>query len=200
MKRILQSGWVAAVMGAVAYALTTWLVWQGGAASPGTPAHAPGKSTLGPSWSFHNPELDQLMEELQKNRESLAAREQKLNELEQRLQVERKEIQTVLQSAQQLRKEFDADLVRVRDEESANLKKLGKVYAAMEPTAAALVLKELTDEQVVKIMVFMKETETAPILEKIAKQGQSDAKRVALISERLRLAVFRDTRGKPKSS
>lgn len=200
MKQALQSSWFAAAVGVVAYALISGFVWFTAESPLAESSRALVKSVSGPSWNFHNPELDQIMEELQKNQESLAAREQKLNELEQRLQSERKEIQTVLQTVQRLRKDFDADLVRVREEETANLKKLAKVYAAMEPASAASVLKELTDEQVVKIMIFMKENETAPILEKMARSGQADAKRVAMISERLRLAIFRDTHAKSKSS
>jgi flagellar motility protein MotE (MotC chaperone) len=89
--------------------------------------------------------------------------------------------------------------VRVQEEEATNLKKLAKVYASMEVEGAASILKELNDEQIVKIMIFMKESETASIFETLAKRGKDEARRVALISERLRAAVHRKASDKPKS-
>ena len=69
----------------------------------------------------------------------------------------------------------------------------------MDPTSAALILKELDEPAIVKILVFMKDSEVAPILESLAKKGETDARRVASISERLRLAVYRKPSDKPKS-
>jgi flagellar motility protein MotE (MotC chaperone) len=95
-----------------------------------------------------------------------------------------------------LQSDFDKGVLRVREEESANLKKLAKVYAAMSPDSAAAIFGELDDTAVVKIMVFMKDGETAAILESLAKKGQPQAKRAAELSERLRLATYRNDSAK----
>ncbi|MBC8001043.1 MAG: hypothetical protein H7X97_00530 [Opitutaceae bacterium] len=201
MKTLLQSKWMVLLLGAVLYLATTVLVWKP------LPAPVPHSSDAaheryspkGPSWDFANPEIDQIIEELKKEKTTLADREQKLNELASRLQTERMELNQVTQTVHQLQRDFDATVLRVQDEETANLKKLAKLYAAMEPTSAALVMKELDEPTIVKILVFMKDEEAAPILESIAKKGETDARRVASISERLRLAIFRKPSEKPKS-
>jgi flagellar motility protein MotE (MotC chaperone) len=79
--------------------------------------------------------------------------------------------------------------VRIPEEETANLKKLGKTYATMSPEGAATIFKQMEDDQVVKILVFMKEGETAPVLESFARLGETEAKRAAVISERLRTSI-----------
>ena len=84
---------------------------------------------------------------------------------------------------------MEATVVRVTDEEAVNLKRLSKVYATMSPAGAARILKEMEDEQIVKILALMKEAETAPILEGFGQGDKQDAKRAALISNRLRLTI-----------
>jgi flagellar motility protein MotE (MotC chaperone) len=200
MLRLLQSSWAAALLGVLAYCATTYLCWK----TPNGPESSGGKSETanspkGPSWNYSNPEVEQLVLDLTKEKEALALREQQLNELATRLQNERLELGQVTQTINRLQIDFDRNVVRIREEESANLKKLAKVYAAMTPDGAITILKELGDEQVVKIMAFMKETETAPLLELLAKQGDAEAKRAALISERLRLTLHRNTAA-PKNS
>jgi hypothetical protein len=58
----------------------------------------------------------------------------------------------------------------------------------MTPEGAAVILKQMEDDQIVKILLFMKDTETAPLLESFAKLSEVEAKRAALVSERLRTA------------
>ena len=130
-----------------------------------------------------------LISELKKEKETLAAKEKELKDLALRLQTERAELGQITQTVQQLQADFDQNITRVRDEEAANLKKLAKTYSAMTPDGAATIFKALEDPTVVKVMTFMKESETAPILEIMAKQSDAQAKRVAGLLERLRLAV-----------
>jgi flagellar motility protein MotE (MotC chaperone) len=138
-----------------------------------------------------NPDIEQMIAEIKKEKAALTEREQKLGQLEDRLLTGRAEINQVTQTVHQLQIQFDASVVRVREEETANLKKLAKIHAAMSPEGAALILKEMTDDQIVKILVFMKDDDAAPILETMAKLGKDDSRRVAGISERIRLAAFR---------
>jgi len=180
-----------ALLGALTYLLVTFIAWP----RPRVPAR-PARTTVAgrigaadASWNFWNPEIDQLIVDLRLQKQTLANREQELNEWAARLEAERQEIAVVTQTVAQLQRDFDQQAVRVHENETANLKKLAKIYSVMSPEAATTILKELPDEQVVKILMFMKDSETAPILELLAKQGQSDAKRAALITERLRLST-----------
>jgi flagellar motility protein MotE (MotC chaperone) len=195
MIRLLQSSWVAAGIGAVLFLVTAAAVLNPRKLLRARQAQITAsakKPTPHAGWDFSNPEIDQLIAELKMEKEGLALREQQLKELATLLAAERSEINQTTQAVNRLEKEFDERIVRVREEETANLKKLAKTYAAMSPEGAATILKQMEDDQIVKILVFIKEGDSAPILEAFAKSGEADAKRVAMISERVRVASFRN--------
>ena len=199
MTRLLTSNWTAALCGAVIVYLLGMVVWkppvvpQEATAADGVAAM---RVQTGPSWDFTNPEADQLVNELKSERASVKKREQELDELAKRLAVEQTEVNQATQSVHQLQLDFDKNVVRIKEEEITNLKKLAKVYTAMSPDSAAKVFAEMEDPAVVKIMVFMKDTDTAAVLESLAKNGQPEAKRVAGLSESLRLASYHPTPAK----
>lgn len=140
-----------------------------------------------PSWVYKNPEVDQLVSELKTEREAVKAREKELQELATRLAVERQEIGTITQRVAFIQAEIERSMVRIKDDEAVNLKRLAKVYVSMSPEAAAKIIAEFQDDVAVKVFSLMKESETAPILEIISKTGEAAVRRVALISDRLRL-------------
>ncbi len=195
MTKILQSGWFCALIGGVSYWGATVAVWRTPVIP--RPTSMALREALKPSWEFNNPELDQLITDLRAQREALTTRERQLNELAVRLQAEREEIGIVTQRVAQMQMEFDRNVVRVREEEAPNLKRLAKIYAAMSPDGAVSILKEMKDDEIVQILAFMKDSETAPILELLAKVGVAEAKRAAQISERLRVALYRNSAAKP---
>jgi flagellar motility protein MotE (MotC chaperone) len=85
-----------------------------------------------------------------------------------------------------MQKEFDSNIARVTAEEVVNIKKLAKTYAAMSPEGAAVIMKELDDNTLVKILAALKDSESGPIIELLGRQGDAAAKRMALITDRLR--------------
>jgi flagellar motility protein MotE (MotC chaperone) len=187
MSKLFSHTWISAPLGAVVYLLSTLLFWQ----SPSPPARekiADLVNAIGPSWDFNNPEADLLMTELKIEKKALQQRQQQLDDLAARLNTERAEVGQVIQSVRQLQVEFDKAVLRVKDEEKGNLKKLAKLYGAMSPDIAASVLEQLDNEAIVKIMLFLKNEETAAILEAIAKKGETEARRTAQISEQIRLS------------
>ncbi len=191
MKRVVTAGWFVALMGALVYLGTTFVCFSmANWSRPDGVKEADDETmTLSESWRFTNPELDDMLVELKHEREALATREQQLKELEARLANERQEIGTVTQAVNRLQRELDATLVRVKREEIPNLKKLTKVYAAMTPEGSVNILKEQTDEEVIKVLFYMKATESGPILEAFSRLGKTDAARAALLTERLRHTV-----------
>lgn len=199
MIRILQSGWMTTLLGAVVYLGVTAVLLA--SAKTLTQSHAPVASEpaggRGPSWDFSNPEVDRLVSELSKEKQAVATREQQLNELATRLQAERAEINQVTQTVFRLQQEFDKNALRVREDEVANLKKLAKIYATMTPEGATMIVRQLEDEEIAKLLVIMKESEAAPLLENLAKLGETEAKRAAALSERLRKSIRRVTPEKP---
>ena len=201
--KLLQSWWFAALLGAGIYLATTAALidpkaLKSAAAPEAHEEHEPAPTT-GRLWDYRNPDLDRLVAELKEERDSLAKREAELNDFAVRLQTERAELNQVTQAVFQVQQEIDQAILRVKQEESANLKKLAKVYAGMSAEGAAMIMREMTPEQMVKILIFMKDNEKAPILETLAKISPEEAKRVAEITEKLRVSVLDGAAAKPKT-
>jgi len=195
MIRFLQSKWMTVTASILAYAITTWFCLQPqkqveqAVAAIRAVQIAPSTIKAGPSWTFQNPEMSQLVAELRDERDAVRVRASQLDELEARLNAERKEIYAVTQAVYQLRAELETVVTRVSEEEAVNLKKLAKVYATMSPEGAARIFKEMDDSQVVKILALMRGSEPAPILESLGQGSKDDARRAATISKRLQLTL-----------
>ena len=139
------------------------------------------------TWSLHTQEIDDVVVELRQRQEEMNKREKQFTEMSSRVAAEREELKQLAAQIRKAQDDFDKAISRVKDDESANLKRLAKVYATMEPTTAATIFKQLDEAAMVKILLFMKDSETAPILAAMAVQGETEAKRAAAVSERLRV-------------
>jgi flagellar motility protein MotE (MotC chaperone) len=188
--KFLQSPLFAAILGGVLFLLTSaFLTTQGiattahGDEAVEGSAHA---NTKGPSWDFFNPELDQIIADLKSERDALEMREKQLDALATRLKAERAELDEALKGIRKIQQQVDRDIFRIKEEELGNLKKLAKMYSAMDPVSAATILRELDDPIVVKILTLVKEPETALILASLARMGEAETRRAAGISEHLR--------------
>jgi flagellar motility protein MotE (MotC chaperone) len=187
--KFLQSPLFAAVLGAVLFLLTSAFFTTQGLTNVerGTQnAELDQPNLTGPSWEFFNPELDQLLGDLKAEREAVAGRHKQLDDFAARLRAERAELDEALKNIKKIQQQVDRDVFRIKEDEAGNLKKLAKMYAAMEPAGAARILRELDDVVLVKLFALMKEPEAAPVLEAFARLGEPEIKRAALISEHLR--------------
>jgi flagellar motility protein MotE (MotC chaperone) len=195
MLKKLASPWISSVIGLISFLTVTAVTWNVATRNI-TIAHEAATSAATATtddpdaWLHKTVESETLIKELREERNMLAKREKDLNELSARLNAERNELTQLTQTVHRMQKEFDSTVTRVADEESINLKKLAKTYATMEPEGAAGIFKQMDDSSVVKIMMFMKDQETAPILSALSKGGEAEAKRVGDLTERLRLAVI----------
>jgi flagellar motility protein MotE (MotC chaperone) len=194
MLKKLTSPWVGSIIGLISFLAVTAVTWNAAtanisAAGEESAADAMPTNSDQSAVVISNVEVDALVHELRDQKEALAKREKDLNELANRLSSERNELNQLTQTVHRLQKEFDLSVNRVADEEAGNLKKLAKTYSAMEPEGSATIFKQMDDSAVVKIMMFMKEQETGPILAAMARTGDTDAKRAADLTEKLRLAV-----------
>lgn len=199
--KMLQSPVVAAILGGLLFLLTSAFLTTKGLTpiEHAASEHHEGEeepSINGPSWTFFNPEMEQIMDELKSERESLATKEKQLKELETRLRSERSELDDELKKIRAIQSKVDRDVLRIKEDEAGNLKKLAKMYATMEPAGSAKIMRELDDVVVVKILTLMKEAETALILEAFARMGEAETKRAALLSENLRAAAAAKTAAK----
>lgn len=194
MLKKLYSPWIGSILGLIVFMAVTAATWNAAtrkidAANAAAAAEAQKAEKTETPWSFDTAEIDSLVKELREERQTLAKREKDLNDLADRLRAERNELTQLTQTVFRMQKEFDSSVSRVSEEETGNLKKLAKTYSAMDAEGAANIFKQMDDASVVKIMVFMKEQETSPIITALAKGGEADAKRAADLTERLRVAV-----------
>jgi flagellar motility protein MotE (MotC chaperone) len=198
--RFLQSTFFASLLGSLVFLGTSALLTIKGVASLPVQAseehHGPPPDTKGPSWSFFNPEMDQIMSDLKTERDEMALREKQLNEMANRLRAEKAELDEALRSVKRIQESVDRSIIQIREDEVINLKRLAKMYATMEPPGAARILREIDDAIIVKILTLMKEPETAAILDAFARLGDPETKRAATLSETLRIA----TSSKPSSA
>ncbi|MBX3743666.1 MAG: hypothetical protein KF833_00005 [Verrucomicrobiae bacterium] len=191
MTRFLQSPTGVGTLGALLYVSVTVLCWPKLELARDVSPDGSGTRRSGPSWEYSNPELEMLTVELTNERSALAERARQLNEFEARLRSEQMELTVVTQAVHRLRQDLDAMLVRVDNEEVANLKKLARVYANMGPEGSVAILRQLDESTIVKVLIYLKEDEIAPILEAFVRLGEAESKMAASIAERLRVAVFR---------
>jgi len=189
MIRLLQSSWMVSLTGCILYLVTTAAVlgparFEG--VTPGGPGAARASADNDPSWGFRNPEFDQWVEEIKREKAALDLRAQQLDELQTRLKTERQELNAVTQTVAQLQAEFDQNVVRLKSQEIDNVKRQAKVIASMSPEGAATMLNQMTDGDLVRILFVMKTDEASVILDTLSKLGPAGAKRAAAITERMR--------------
>jgi flagellar motility protein MotE (MotC chaperone) len=191
--RFLQSTLFASILGSILFLGTSAMLTIKGVASLPSPAseehEGPLPDTRGPSWSFFNPEMDQIMSDLKAEKDSIVAREKQLSEMTSRVQAEKAELEEALRAVKRMQDQVDRSVIQIKEDEAANLKRLAKMYSAMEPPGAARILKEIDDAVIVKILTLTKEAETAAILDAFAKLGDAETKRAATLSETLRIAA-----------
>jgi flagellar motility protein MotE (MotC chaperone) len=202
MIRWLQSSWFTAFVGGVTY-LGTTLALLPPSKFAGVRAVLEKAQAITPieevSWKFSNPEFDQWVEEVRRQREALALREQQLQELQARLQSERQELNYATQTVSQLQAEFDKNVVRIKDQEADNLKRQAKVLANMSPDSAATLINDMAEDEAVRILFSMKPDEASGVLEALSKIGKTEAKRAASLTEKMRRALPPDPNARAKN-
>ena len=188
MDRILKSRWIVALAGGLIYLATSAALLRPGRLETVALASVEPASTSGdePSWNFRNPEFEQWVEELKKERESVAQRAQQLQELQKRLDAERQEILTVTQTVHQLQMEFDKNVVRIKEQQVENLKRQTKIVGSMSPEGAAAMLNEMPEDQTVGVLFMLKPDAASAILDTLSKMGKTEAKRAAELTDRMR--------------
>jgi flagellar motility protein MotE (MotC chaperone) len=177
-----------ALLGSLSYLGTTVALLQPGAIFPPPPVVEEAETHIigenhDASWNYENPEIDRLIVDLSIQRKALEKRQGELDAWAGRLKNERHDL------VKQLQADFDKTVLYVGKNEEANLKKMAKVYTAMTPKSAMTILTQFDDDQLVRFISFMKETETAPLLEALMKEGPEGIHRAAMLAERLRLTM-----------
>jgi flagellar motility protein MotE (MotC chaperone) len=157
-------------------------------------------------WDFYTAEIDNLLQELQKQRTTYEVKTKDLGAVEMRIAAEKQELLRLRDELLRLRGEIEKmrdDLTTQTTEllstEKSNIRNLARSYAIMKPAEAVAILSEMSDANIVKLLATMKADVVAKILGEMAKTkdpaAPADSKttlanRAATISDQLRL--FKD--------
>lgn len=188
--KFLQSSWIISLVGCLVYLTTTAVVLSSAKfeVDPGE-AEAENHQMLpgdDPSWKFRNPEFEQWVQDLRREKAALEVRKAQLTEWEIRLLAERQELSTVTQKVSQLQAEFEKNIVRLRDQEVKNIKRQAMALSEMSPDTAVKMLDQMTDDDIVRMFSAMKNEQVTQVLESLSKQGRVQTRRAAAIMERMR--------------
>jgi len=99
-----------------------------------------------------------------------------------------------------LQRDFDKNVIRIKDQEVENLKRQAKVMSGMSADGAANLISQMPEDDAVRILFTMKPDEASPILETLGKMGKSEARRAALVTEQLRRTLPPETGAQAKKS
>ena len=200
MMSMLRSPWMVALVGTLSYLLTTIGLWR----VPPLPRPAPPTAVAAAAAMdfsrLSDQEIDQLVANLKEKKQSLEEREKRCQQWETRLRAEHAELQHLMDRIDQVRTQVDQAVARVeakdaasnarlQQQEAAHWKRMAKVYAGLSPQTAGAILKEMDDEQLLKLMSGLKDQELITLLQYLASRGPEDAKRAAALTQRLGLSA-----------
>src|SRR5690349_9291673 len=118
--RFLQSTFFASILGSLIFLGTSAMLTIKGVASMPSPEseedHGPAADTKGPSWSFYNPEMDQIMSDLKSEKDSIATREKQLAEMASRVQAEKAELDEALRAVKRMQEMVDRSVIQIKDD------------------------------------------------------------------------------------
>lgn len=186
--KFLQSSWVVSLIGCLVYLGTTAAVLSS-AKFEVEPPEDDGESQLmnpgdDPSWKFRNPEFEQWVQDLRQEKAALTERRTQLGEWETRLLAERQELAAVTKTVSKMQAEFEKNIVRLREQEVKNIKRQAKAVADMSPDAAAKLIDQMADDDIVRLCSALKSDQVTLLLETLSKQGR--VRRAVAITERMR--------------
>jgi flagellar motility protein MotE (MotC chaperone) len=151
-------------------------------------------------WNFWTIEIENLANELKGERERQRKQAEQLERRESQLAAETQELNKVRTEIEGLRQEIATKVIEINADEVKNIRALALTYTALTPRAAVAIIRELDDTIVVKILSVMKPEVVAPIFEEMSRAAGADtsqARRAALLSDRLRLIKSTKTASSP---
>ena len=147
-------------------------------------------------WDFYTAEIDNLLQELQKQRTAYEIKTKDLGAVEMRIQAEKQELLRLRGEIQKMRDDLTTQTTELLSTEKSNVRNLARTYASMKPSEAVTILAEMSDANIVKLLATMKADIVAKILGEMSKTkdpaAPADSKttlanRAAAISDQLRL-------------
>jgi flagellar motility protein MotE (MotC chaperone) len=189
--KMLTSRWFLILLALLIYAGTTSLLILKDVVKAKEPPPPPPEK-VPKVWSFKTQAVDDLITELHNERDNVAEERKSLETLRTRLASERAEVERVRDDVKTLRDALDQRMLQIEETESKNLKSLSITYAAMKPSAAVAIFREMDENMAAKILALMKPDKISPILEEMSRAHEKPgeevmARRAVRLSDKLRL-------------
>ncbi|WP_221030030.1 MotE family protein [Actomonas aquatica] len=141
-------------------------------------------------WDFWTFEIEKLSDELEGKLTDLADREADLVAREARMAAAMQELDVARSEIDALRAQLTRHVGELKESEMKNIRTLAATYGDMKPKAALPLLRELSDDTIIKILAVWKPDNVRPLLDEISKNAAADpemVQRAGIWSERLRL-------------
>lgn len=195
---------LAVILGTATAAGVLLLKWPSVTTLPAEPPATRTKiKSQSKDWDFYTAEIDNLIQELQKERTGYEVKTKDLGAVEMRIAAEKQELLRLREDLLRLRGEIEkmrdnltTQTTELLSTEKSNIRNLARSYAIMKPAEAVAILSEMSDANIVKLLATMKADIVAKILGEMAKTkdpaAPADSKttlanRAATISDQLRL-------------
>jgi flagellar motility protein MotE (MotC chaperone) len=192
--KLLTSVWGIAIFGAIIHIMTTLMLLSPAVSGIVKPLVVyPDKTEIPEKlWSFKTQALDDLINELKTERTNLVKQQKETVALQSQILAERAEVEKVRDEIRKMREELEKRVVEVGEPELKNLKSLAQTYSLVKGTEAVAIFREMDENNVVKVLSFMKADKVGAVLGEMTKAPdrpgeETMAKRAARISDKLRL-------------
>jgi flagellar motility protein MotE (MotC chaperone) len=188
---------LAVILGTATAAGVLLLKWPSVTTLPAEPPATRTKiKSQSKDWDFYTAEIDNLLQELQKQRTAYEIKTKDLGAVEMRIEAEKQELLRLRGEIQKMRDDLTTQTTELLSTEKSNVRNLARTYSSMKPAEAVAILAQMSDANIVKLLATMKADIVAKILGEMAKTkdpaAPADSKttlanRAAVISDQLRL-------------
>ena len=146
--------------------------------------HAAEAVLEGPSWTYVNPKLNELILELRTRLEKVKQKEEELKLWELQLEEELSHIHNITNVVENIRTEVNQAANKLTKTEENNIRSLLPLYKSLAPNEAATLIEKKSDAEIAKIFHLLKAEEYSPIIQLWLKQDGEQAERVHRILEK----------------
>jgi hypothetical protein len=132
----------------------------------------------GPSWTYFNPKLNELILELRTRLEKVKEKEEELKLWELQLEEELTHIRGITNVVENIRAEVNLAANKLTKTEETNIRSLLPLYKSLDPADAASLIEKKSDAEIAKIFHLLKAEEYTPIIQLWLRQNGEQAERV----------------------
>lgn len=184
MKDLLKSNLAMVLIGSLLYLGVTFgvIVSSIGSLKGSAVSHSGEKEEMavldGPSWTYVNPKLNELILELRTRLEKVKEKEEELKLWELQLEEELTHIRGITNVVENIRAEVNLAANKLTKTEETNIRSLLPLYKSLDPADAASLIEKKSDAEIAKIFHLLKAEEYTPIIQLWLRQNGEQAERV----------------------